>query len=144
VTTGGNFNAADQRTTFMNYNPGSVLPGTNNPWVLGTYTEQSVVEGGQTIRSQACFDPANSAMGTGPAATAVGVLIHEVAESAYKQFNNLPSVEVTSAGLDRAPGAVTLLLPGLEPVGTTTRAAPEGLVPGDVLIAIDPTGWRRA
>jgi hypothetical protein len=36
-----------------------------------------------------------------------------------------------------ATGGVALLLPGLEPVGTT-RAAPEGLVPGDVLIALDP------
>jgi hypothetical protein len=34
-------------------------------------------------------------------------------------------------------GSVALRLPGLEPVGTT-RAAPERLVPGDVLIAIDP------
>jgi hypothetical protein len=33
-------------------------------------------------------------------------------------------------------GSVALLLPGLQPV-STSRAAPEGLAPGDVLIAID-------
>jgi RHS repeat-associated protein len=43
-----------------------------------------------------------SKVGSGPAATASGVLLHEVAESAYKQFNNLPSVLITMKGLEAA------------------------------------------
>ncbi len=55
--TDGNFGAADQRTVTTAYNPGNVLPTTNNAWVLGTYTDQTTTDGTSTSRVQSCFDP---------------------------------------------------------------------------------------
>ncbi len=56
VTTHGNFNAGDQRTVITNFNPNNVLPSASS-WVLGTFTEQSVSEGGKTAKLETCFDP---------------------------------------------------------------------------------------
>jgi RHS repeat-associated protein len=104
ATTGGNFGAGDVRTTFTGYNrdpsgiyrvfridPATnnpapehnfVLPGTGAPWVLGTFAEQTVSEGGATARSEYCFDAGTGFMlrkrilasGTVPGATDVLVV----------------------------------------------------------------------
>jgi hypothetical protein len=56
VATDGDFpGGGNQRSTFTNYNPGNVLPGS--AWVLGTFTEQVVTEGGASAKAQLCFDP---------------------------------------------------------------------------------------
>ena len=73
VVTGGNFPTGNVRTAFTDYNPGHdlVLGGndsttvqsgyamwpSDDPWVLGTFTDSSATEAGQTAQSQACFDP---------------------------------------------------------------------------------------
>ena len=57
VSTGGNFTADDNRTTFTNYNSGNVLPSASGSWVLKTYNEQWVEEGGRYAKQQFCFDP---------------------------------------------------------------------------------------
>lgn len=54
TTATGNFTADDARTTFTNYNPGNVLPGS--AWVLGTYTEQWTREKNVKAKTQHCFD----------------------------------------------------------------------------------------
>ncbi|MFW6206720.1 MAG: hypothetical protein ACOC5J_02175, partial [Gemmatimonadota bacterium] len=57
--TDGNFPAGNVRTSFTNYNPGSCAtcqPSTSSPWVLGTYTHQTVSEGGVTAKTEACFE----------------------------------------------------------------------------------------
>jgi len=56
VASDGNFQSGNQRSTYTNYNPGNVLPGS--AWVLGTYTEQTVTEGAASAKVQSCFDPA--------------------------------------------------------------------------------------
>ena len=65
ATTAGNFSAGNARTTTTNYNsgvgtyPGSFTPpATSAPWVLGTFADRSVTEGGVTYKEQFCFDAA--------------------------------------------------------------------------------------
>jgi RHS repeat-associated protein len=66
--TNGNFPLGrNARTTTTLYNPGAgtygtasfAMPSAQSPWVLGTYTQQSVTEGGRTATARFCFDPAN-------------------------------------------------------------------------------------
>jgi RHS repeat-associated protein len=61
----GTFDAGNSATGVTNYNanrgtyPGTfVMLGANEPWVLGTYTEQTRTEGGVTARTEHCFDAA--------------------------------------------------------------------------------------
>ncbi len=71
--TGGNFASADSKTTFVNYNPGAgtyqldvngnPLPGftmlpSATPWLLETFTEQTVTEGTSIDHALYCFDSA--------------------------------------------------------------------------------------
>ncbi|MCP3935297.1 MAG: hypothetical protein GY708_07985, partial [Actinomycetia bacterium] len=72
TTTGGTFPGNNLRTTHTEFNPGHdlVLGGSHgttvqggyvmwpsgDPWVLGTFTEATVAEGGDTAKTQACFD----------------------------------------------------------------------------------------
>ncbi len=75
MTTGGNFGAADVRTSSTTYNPNSgtyiianpddssidpatdfVLPSHNARWILETWDEQSVSEGGTTEKAEFCFN----------------------------------------------------------------------------------------
>lgn len=69
LTTGGTFAAGNVREQFTNYNPGcDSYPGTssepycrlpeNDAWVLGTFSETRVTEGGSNLRTQFCFDGA--------------------------------------------------------------------------------------
>lgn len=71
METGGNFPSGNVRSTTTDYNPGhnlvlssdlTVQSGyamwpTGDPWVLGTFASQSVIEGGITATTQYCFDP---------------------------------------------------------------------------------------
>jgi RHS repeat-associated protein len=58
----GNFGAGDSRTTYVNYNPGQTFPGAftppspSAPWVLNTYTDGTVTEGGLSEKTEYCFD----------------------------------------------------------------------------------------
>ena len=72
----GNFSAQDTRSTEVTYNPGNgelvidpetgtvgpsstfVTPGKHDPWILGTFTQQSVTVGGDTATTEACFEAA--------------------------------------------------------------------------------------
>ncbi len=67
--TGGTFPGENRRRTFMNYNPESgtyndggggtfSMRGPNDPWVLETYTEKTMGEGGGSSQSkeQYCFE----------------------------------------------------------------------------------------
>lgn len=63
----GNFSAADARTAFTNFNPGTDSKGKSGgvfrfppatPWVLNTYDEMSTTQNGVTHRRQFCFEPA--------------------------------------------------------------------------------------
>jgi hypothetical protein len=70
VRTDGTFPSGNVRTSFVNYHPGHDLvlgPGllpqsgyvmwpTNKPWVLGTYSETTTTESGNTIKVLYCFD----------------------------------------------------------------------------------------
>ena len=74
VTTTGDFSGSESRTAETTYNPGNgtlvidpedssagagnsfVLPGVNAPWVLGTFTERTVAENGDTATAEFCFD----------------------------------------------------------------------------------------
>ncbi len=65
VATNGSFAAGNVRTTFTNYNPGSCAtctPATGAAWLLGTYTYQTVTEGGVTAKTEACFDDTTGAL----------------------------------------------------------------------------------
>ncbi len=55
--TNGNFGAGDQRTVTTSYNPGNVLPTTDDAWVLETFADRTVTDGVSTIKAQFCFDP---------------------------------------------------------------------------------------
>jgi RHS repeat-associated protein len=61
----GTFDAGNTAAGFTNYNasrgtyPGSfVMLNAGEPWVLGTFTEQTRMEGGVTAKTEHCFDPA--------------------------------------------------------------------------------------
>lgn len=63
TTTGGTFDAGNQRTTTTDYNPGSgTFPGswttwpTSNPWVVNTYDYQQVIENSVTAETKYCFN----------------------------------------------------------------------------------------
>ncbi len=66
ATTNGNFNSGNVRTTTTNYDSatgnypsgGYVSPATSDPWVLETYDERTVSEGGTTYKEQFCFENA--------------------------------------------------------------------------------------
>jgi len=79
VSTGGNFGAGDIRSATVDYNPdrGTLtvldidqsqlggnfqLPGPNEPWVLNTFRESRVSEGGQTAVEEFCFDEDTGAL----------------------------------------------------------------------------------
>ena len=56
VATDGDFpGGGNQRSTFTNYNPGNVLPGS--AWVLETFTEQVVTQGAQAPRCNSASIP---------------------------------------------------------------------------------------
>jgi hypothetical protein len=65
-TTGGNFPSGNVRTTFTAFNvaagtwgqPGYTVPAAGEPWILDSFSEQTVSEGGQSQTRQTCFDPA--------------------------------------------------------------------------------------
>jgi RHS repeat-associated protein len=56
------FGAGDSRTTIVDYNPGQTFPGAftppapSAPWVLDTYSDSTVTEGGVSAKSEFCFD----------------------------------------------------------------------------------------
>ena len=69
----GNFSTQDARTTDVDFNASAgewiinpengnttgstfVMPGRNVPWVLGTFTTQSVTAAGETATVESCFD----------------------------------------------------------------------------------------
>jgi len=59
TTTGGNYPAGNVRTTYTHYNPGwcaTCQPSTGTDWILNTYTEQTVTEGGDTAKTEFCWD----------------------------------------------------------------------------------------
>jgi len=78
TATTGTFGAGDVRSSTTNFNPsrGTYLHNgaagstftpwpTSRKWVLGTYTEASVTEGGVTAKSDLCFENAESDTMTG-------------------------------------------------------------------------------
>jgi RHS repeat-associated protein len=56
-TTGGDFGAGDVRTVSTDWNPAGA-PAATAPWVLTTYGEQRVSEGGATAKVETCFEAA--------------------------------------------------------------------------------------
>ncbi|MES1244023.1 MAG: hypothetical protein ABUT39_20640, partial [Acidobacteriota bacterium] len=61
----GTFDAGNTASQITKHNAGRgtypasfVMPGIGEPWVLGTYTEQTRTEGGVTAKTEACFDAA--------------------------------------------------------------------------------------
>jgi len=78
-STGGNFGAGDIRSATVDYNSDNgtltvldvdqsllggnfQLPGPNEPWVLNTFRESRVSEGGQTAVEEFCFDEDTGAL----------------------------------------------------------------------------------
>jgi RHS repeat-associated protein len=64
-TTGGNFDSGNVRTSFTNWNPSRgtyasgqtfTMPGVNEPWILGTFSETRASEGAASATVQFCFD----------------------------------------------------------------------------------------
>ena len=65
----GNFDSGNNATLVTNFNPtrgtypGSfVMPGSNEAWVLGTYSEQTRTEGSSTSKTEHCFDATTGAL----------------------------------------------------------------------------------
>jgi len=63
--TNGNFEAGNVRSALTNFNPTRgtfpgtfVMLGSSEPWVLGTFSEQTATEAGVTSKSEFCFDSA--------------------------------------------------------------------------------------
>ena len=95
TTTGGNFGEGDIKATTRDWNPSrgtfgasgySMFP-ENADWLLGTYGEERVTEGGQTFVRQTCFDEAK------------GLLLRErIQEASSRRSGDIdPSVHVRRA-----------------------------------------------
>lgn len=58
----GNFGSGDTRTTYFNFNSGQTFPGAFTPpsasalWVIGTFADATMTEGGVSERTEYCFD----------------------------------------------------------------------------------------
>ncbi len=124
----GNFGAGDTRTTIVDYNPGQTFPGAftppapSAPWVLDTYSDSTVTEGGVSAKSEFCFD-ANTgfllrsrtfAVGTTRGANDVVMRYTPSNDTAHKDFGNVAEEESfggDGGGLDTTASLCALALP---------------------------------
>ncbi len=146
ATTGGNFGAGDVRTTTVTYNPlrgiylvdpatglergdstFTMLPAAA-PWILGTYGEESVSEGGHLERALACFDP----LGFQTRRRALRHPAKDANDNDVLQGNDLLTVYVRNAQGNRtgeqSHGGDGANVPTANPCGSALPAAPFSLV----------------